>query len=75
MDRNTVFPDPARCTAASLPSRGAWIEMQPAILQGRTAAVAPLVGSVDRNNKYTGVVLEIDKVAPLVGSVDRNWAA
>ena len=34
--------------------------------------VAPLAGSVDRNQQYNGFVILTVVVAPLAGSVDRN---
>ena len=38
---------------ASLPSRGAWIEMMKRPLRSRCSRVAPLTGSVDRNRTST----------------------
>ena len=66
----------------SLPSRGAWIEMNWACVRSASARVAPLAGSVDRNNipAQKDELLERRSprgergwnVAPLAGSVDRN---
>ena len=55
----------------SLPSRGAWIEIEHHERRGRPGCVAPLTGSVDRNaaRPCDGVAA---RVAPLTGSVDRN---
>ena len=36
----------------SLPSRGAWIEMEQAVKEKVAEGVAPLTGSVDRNHSY-----------------------
>ena len=38
---------------------------------GGSGGVAPLAGSVDRNQQFVDAVKE-DAVAPLAGSVDRN---
>ena len=67
-----VCRDRLRPLLASLPSRGAWIEMASATWKTSWATVAPLAGSVDRNIvDFCGVGVEIE-VAPLAGSVDRN---
>ena len=58
-------------TAASLPSRGAWIEIIHSKNQGPELYVAPLTGSVDRNANLPGFS-PVPQVAPLTGSVDRN---
>ena len=58
--------------AASLPSRGAWIEIVPPDFPCFGSSVAPLAGSVDRNNLDHIQVFEVTEVAPLAGSVDRN---
>ena len=61
------------CSAmiGSLPSRGAWIEMEETEPNEAGLAVAPLAGSVDRN--FSRRELDTgDEVAPLAGSVDRN---
>ena len=41
----------------SLPSRGAWIEIPADQLPPGNAYVAPLAGSVDRNQQYNGFVV------------------
>ena len=56
----------------SLPSRGAWIEMYRAARQKSRSAVAPLAGSVDRNDLSRTHKRYCVWVAPLAGSVDRN---
>ena len=55
----------------SLPSRGAWIEIQLILTVYFSAWVAPLAGSVDRNTKAWYNTTKAT-VAPLAGSVDRN---
>ena len=40
--------------------------------KNQTKIVAPLAGSVDRNDKEKQRFLEVEPVAPLAGSVDRN---
>ena len=57
----------------SLPSRGAWIEISSSGRSWSSSSVAPLAGSVDRNQQYNGFVV-LTVVAPLAGSVDRNSA-
>ena len=57
----------------SLPSRGAWIEMETTGYSGQHRAVAPLAGSVDRNLNNAMATINNAKVAPLAGSVDRNF--
>ena len=56
----------------SLPSRGAWIEIN--VFGGIRIPqkVAPLAGSVDRNVLVLGYPAPGKAVAPLAGSVDRN---
>ena len=56
----------------SLPSRGAWIEIAARCRSRPAGCVAPLAGSVDRNDAVPGAVLGDGPVAPLAGSVDRN---
>ena len=72
VDRN---PRPSsRCAwrAASLPSRGAWIEIKSRdYIPAAEWGVAPLAGSVDRNTCKKCPCLS-SPVAPLAGSVDRN---
>ena len=71
VDRNRSAPMHWIRYRASLPSRGAWIEIR---VQGRTPAiapVAPLAGSVDRNYLHKKGE-RLHRVAPLAGSVDRN---
>ena len=58
--------------AVSLPSRGAWIEMQHLAADQRILHVAPLAGSVDRNLRRGRSRERVPAVAPLAGSVDRN---
>ena len=55
----------------SLPSRGAWIEIEPGSGGYLGGHVAPLTGSVDRNPAGTPDAWWYI-VAPLTGSVDRN---
>ena len=43
---------PERVRKASLPSRGAWIEMLGSVFAGLASTVAPLAGSVDRNSGH-----------------------
>ena len=43
----SVFPFPYATIGASLPSRGAWIEMATGIYINGGKIVAPLAGSVD----------------------------
>ena len=57
---------------ASLPSRGAWIEIPSPRRSSRGCRVAPLAGSVDRNGELAGEADAAIQVAPLAGSVDRN---
>ena len=57
--------------SASLPSRGAWIEITRRTAKNRRQYVAPLTGSVDRNTNTAKKTKKIN-VAPLTGSVDRN---
>ena len=47
--------------------------MLPAL--AKMSKVAPLAGSVDRNDAVPGAVLGDGPVAPLAGSVDRNTAS
>ena len=49
VDRNIVDGLREIASAASLPSRGAWIEMALGMDLGGGGRVAPLAGSVDRN--------------------------
>ena len=56
----------------SLPSRGAWIEISASVALVPAPPVAPLAGSVDRNNDLTEIQKQQALVAPLAGSVDRN---
>ena len=56
----------------SLPSRGAWIEILTMACSMFLPIVAPLAGSVDRNNKRRVLKIRTNHVAPLAGSVDRN---
>ena len=56
----------------SLPSRGAWIEILRYKARRENYTVAPLAGSVDRNNDGLYQYPTPDLVAPLAGSVDRN---
>ena len=66
----STLPGPLR---ASLPSRGAWIEITKSRLISQTQAVAPLAGSVDRNLLlWIAKKASLPSVAPLAGSVDRN---
>ena len=58
----------------SLPSRGAWIEINVQAWHSSPVAVAPLAGSVDRNDKNCKQNAHLSAVAPLAGSVDRNPA-
>ena len=55
----------------SLPSRGAWIEINVRGVRHQKRQVAPLAGSVDRN-LMSGEYGDQTGVAPLAGSVDRN---
>ena len=57
--------------AVSLPSRGAWIEIMLYSTLPGPLRVAPLAGSVDRNDELTAL-RQGNRVAPLAGSVDRN---
>ena len=61
----------ARETGLSLPSRGAWIEIDLRRKLSSGCKVAPLAGSVDRNESLCGRHGRWE-VAPLAGSVDRN---
>ena len=56
----------------SLPSRGAWIEMLEYRPLSLNHSVAPLAGSVDRNDLQIAHSQRAGAVAPLAGSVDRN---
>ena len=56
----------------SLPSRGAWIEMFGKPSGSVPPLVAPLTGSVDRNDFGIPKGQDGADVAPLAGSVDRN---
>ena len=56
----------------SLPSRGAWIEINLRKAVKDTVRVAPLAGSVDRNFIRRSAGDDAGDVAPLAGSVDRN---
>ena len=68
-----VFSSLDFSSKGSLPSRGAWIEIYYDLtLKEWRDYVAPLAGSVDRNNKEKQRFLEVEPVAPLAGSVDRN---
>ena len=57
--------------SASLPSRGAWIEIRDKTPPWDDFYVAPLAGSVDRNSTLMPGAVG-GWVAPLAGSVDRN---
>ena len=73
VDRNRKwFGWPSKLDSASLPSRGAWIEIAPERPAPGRPPVAPLAGSVDRNLLGALICEEELKVAPLAGSVDRN---
>ena len=56
----------------SLPSRGAWIEIRRGRRTPGGTSVAPLTGSVDRNDAGNVQGQPVAAVAPLTGSVDRN---
>src|SRR5699024_4838805 len=73
VDRNRKFAVGHVCRA-SLPSRGAWIEITMDCTSTLLPTVAPLAGSVDRNLQYMAARYEQWAVAPLAGSVDRNLA-
>ena len=49
VDRNSKNKNPHPCSNASLPSRGAWIEITRLSIIQMAPRVAPLAGSVDRN--------------------------
>ena len=49
MDRNAVDANKIYEVSMSLPSRGAWIEIEPHRPRSHGYRVAPLAGSVDRN--------------------------
>ena len=49
VDRNNWLNIGKQVVTASLPSRGAWIEILGSSLSGLVENVAPLAGSVDRN--------------------------
>ena len=74
VDRNVCYLLRIRLTTMSLPSRGAWIEIQTPPAEQRSLSVAPLTGSVDRNNINYGTGAGNENVAPLTGSVDRNYS-
>ena len=59
-------------SSTSLPSRGAWIEMISDYTRYDLESVAPLAGSVDRNECKLTYPIDGQHVAPLAGSVDRN---
>ena len=56
----------------SLLLRGAWIEICFFVASFIGECVAPLAGSVDRNQFMAKEKAEAECVAPLAGSVDRN---
>ena len=58
--------------ARSLPTRGAWIEIEALRDSRRGKSVAPHAGSVDRNDAHRRVGHALHGVAPHAGSVDRN---
>ena len=57
VDRNVVARDLKAVHVASLPSRGAWIEIASIASQSCILTVAPLTGSVDRNPYEVRVLL------------------
>ena len=56
----------------SLPTRGAWIEINQSKTIFPLPRVAPHAGSVDRNSLGTKDSYGVEQVAPHAGSVDRN---
>ena len=71
VDRNRQDVEAKPVKNASLPSRGAWIEIMLDLGPQWLDRVAPLAGSVDRN-QHAGIEADAPRVAPLAGSVDRN---
>ena len=75
VDRNRITRKEIFPKWKSLPSWGAWIEMVWIANSFAHNPVAPLVGSVDRNEDILTAAVAVAAVAPLVGSVDRNVPA
>ena len=68
MDRNTAGRHFIRNAGESLPSRGAWIEINTFKCHKRTDCVAPLAGSVDRNLQLGGLAAAILPSLPSRGA-------
>ena len=52
----------------SLPSRGAWIEMTMVMPVAPAYQVAPLAGSVDRNNVFAEALIAVPRSLPSRGA-------
>ena len=78
VDRNYTTCPPAASTLASLPSRGAWIEMPLLMRLSCWKKVAPLTGSVDRNPTLPAATQYVTESLPSRGAwieIPRGRAA
>ena len=64
VDRNDDAPNQSQILQASLPSRGAWIEICTSPGPTRAPCVAPLAGSVDRNPNVMPEVVTVKGRSP-----------
>ena len=73
VDRNYADVSNAPKTLASLPSRGAWIEISQTSTLTRPGHVAPLAGSVDRNVGAEGELHLGQESLPSRGAWIEMW--